>query len=112
MVFDIWSLCLSDNFIYVASISLVEIFNFEFLIGKQHNFGSFWHICHTLEIQTLKPCVYVLVDICVIDPQWDHVFKALIFDTLLATLLKNLIGAHVNTIVSLAPSVKVLDVKG
>lgn len=89
---------------------LVEIFNFEFVIGKQHNFGSFWHICQTLEIQRLKPCVYVIVDLCVIDPQWDRLFEALIFNTL-ATLLKNPIGARVN-IVSLAPSVKVLDVKG
>jgi hypothetical protein len=84
---DRLSLCLSDNLIYVAFISLVEIFNFEFLIGRQHNFGSFWHICQTFETQRLKTlCICVCGPLCH-RPQWDHVFKVLILDPLLLATL-------------------------
>jgi hypothetical protein len=59
MMFDRFSSCLSDNLISVTFISLVEIFNFRILIGKQHKFSSFWHICQTLEIQRLKNLLYM-----------------------------------------------------
>jgi hypothetical protein len=63
--------CLIDG-VYVSQTTwfmlLVGIFNFGFLIGKQHNFGSFWHICQTLEIQRLKPCVYVIVELWSLTP--------------------------------------------
>ncbi len=40
------NLCLLNNLIYVAFMSLVKIlFNFQLTFVEPFDFGSFWHIC-------------------------------------------------------------------